>query len=145
MSSEVSDALEFDVLIDAPVALVWSAFAEGQHREAWWSYLDLDARPGGQLLERWCDADGQERQTRGQVLEADAAAHRLRCSWRDDDWPSATQVELTMGKEGGTTRVRLRHAGWDGLPDGARLRSEHREGWSRHLANLKDYAEGLAA
>ena len=99
MSSEASDALELDVLIDAPTALVWSAFAERQHREAWWSYLSLDTPPSGQLLERWRDAHGQERQTRGQVLEADPA-RRLRCSWRDDDWPSATQVELAIGEEG---------------------------------------------
>ena len=71
-------------------------------------------------------------------------ARRLRASWRDDAWPAETEVELTMREEGEATRLRLRHSGWHRLPDGAPLRSAHREGWSLHLAGLKAYAERLA-
>ena len=120
---------------------VWRAITADERRRAWWSYLDLDARPGGHLVERWRDAQGREMTTSGRILEVEEP-HQLRCTWRDEDWPVATEIELSLHAEGETTRLRLRHGGWERLGDrGVQLRSAHREGWETHLGNLKRYVE----
>ncbi len=140
---DTGDVLYLDVVIAAPTDLVWRALADPTHRRAWWSYLDLDARPGGTLTEHWRDAQGLEHATYGTVLEVEPC-HRLRCSWRDDDWPVETELEITLHEEGGATSFRLRHAGWQRLANGTHLLNEHRAGWEGHLTDLKGYAERLA-
>jgi uncharacterized protein YndB with AHSA1/START domain len=141
MSADDADAITLEVTLDAPVERVWDAIASEPERRHWWSYLALEAIPGGRLLERWQDAEGRERTTSGEVLDA-RAPHLLRCSWRDDDWAAATEVEFTLRPEGGASRLRLRHSGWARLgPVGEDLRPAHRDGWRRHLANLKRYVE----
>lgn len=137
--------LELTILVHADRASVWDAIAVSDRRTRWWPHLELEARVGGRLLERWRDDADRERWTRGEVLGLEDG-RRLRCSWRDDGWPAATEVEIALEPaEAETTRVALRHSGWEGLPDGAALRAAHARGWARHLANLKAVAEGSAA
>lgn len=105
---------------------------DGRQRASWWSHLELDARPGGALLERWNDGTGREQATRGEVVETDPP-WRLRATWRDDGWPAATEVTISLTAERGQTWIRLSHRGWDALPDGDALRAAHRDGWRSHL------------
>ena len=141
MSEVGPDAIELEIALAAPALAVWQAIVTDKHRRAWWSYLELDARPGGRLTERWRDDEGREIVTSGEVVEAQAP-HRLRSTWRDDAWLAATEVELELRTEGDTTRLRLRHEGWQRLGDvGRRLRAVHVEGWQTHLRNLKAYVE----
>ena len=95
--------LELEAAIDAPVTAVWDALVDDEHRRSWWSYLELDPRPGGRLLERWRDDAGRPKRTEGEVLEIQP--HRLRCTWRDD-WPAPTELQLELQAEGAATRVR---------------------------------------
>jgi len=44
--------VEIETVVHAPAAAVWAALADPDRRGTWWPYLDLDARPGGRLLER---------------------------------------------------------------------------------------------
>ena len=121
---------------------MWAAIADPERRRRWWPQLDLEARAGGQLLERWHDERGAQQWTRGEVLEAEPG-RRLRCSWRDDGWPAATELDVVLSSAGpDATEIVLRHAGWEGLPDGAALRAAHARGWSAHLADWKAHAEG---
>ena len=133
--------VDLQIVVSAPRSAVWDAFASEEDRSRWWSYLSLDAHPGGQLIERWRDATGQERTTSGEVLEVEAP-HRLRCSWRDDDWPQSTDVELTLRPGADATCVRIRHSGWERLgAPGRELCLTHVGGWQAHLANLKRFLE----
>ena len=138
-----STELRLETVIRAPAATVWNAIADSRHRSAWWSYLDLDVAVGGRLLERWRDADGHEQRTFGEILEAEPR-RLLRCTWRDEGWEAPTEVELAIHDHAGATRVELRHSGWGDLDHGAQLLAAHREGWRRHLANLKAYAERIS-
>ena len=139
-----SPAVELDIAIHAPVGAVWQALVSDEHRRAWWSHLELAPRPGGVVVERWRNDAGREMTTRGHVLEVEPP-HRLRCTWRDDDWPASTEVEFKLRSEGETTCVRLRHIGWERLgEDAARLAAAHRAGWLTHLENLKAHAESEA-
>ena len=141
MSEVGPDAIELEVAVAAPVLAVWQAIVNDEHRRAWWSYLELDARPGGRLTERWRDDEGREIVTSGEVVEAQAP-HRFRSTWRDDAWLAATEVELELLTEGNGTRLRLRHDGWEHLGDvGRSVRAAHVEGWQRHLGKLKAYVE----
>ena len=136
-----ADLLELEISVHAAAPTVWKAIVDDERRRDWWSYLDLDARSGGRLVEHWRDADGKPQTTTGEVLEAEAP-HLLRCTWQDDDWPAATEIELRITDEDHGARVRLRHAGWERLGEWRSLRSAHEQGWKMHLANLKRYAEG---
>jgi uncharacterized protein YndB with AHSA1/START domain len=142
MAGAKSDAVELEITIQAPVETVWQTLVSAEHRRGWWSYLELEPRPGGLVIERWRNDAGREVTTAGEVLELESP-HRLRCTWRDDDWSAATQLELDLRSEDATTRVRLRHVGWERLgEDGARLAAAHRVGWQTHLENLKAFVEG---
>jgi uncharacterized protein YndB with AHSA1/START domain len=79
--------------------------------------------------------------TSGEVTEV-VIDRLLVLSWADDDWPTTTRVEIRLADIGGTTLVRLLHAGWEALPDGAALAEEHRAGWRLHLDNLRRCVEG---
>ena len=136
-----ADAIRLEIALTAPVLAVWDAIVNDEHRAAWWPYLELDARPAGRLTERWRNAEGREVVTSGDVVEAHAP-HRLRSTWRDDDWVGTTDVELELLTEGNGTRLRLRHYGWDRLGErGRSLRAAHVAGWQTHLRNLKAYVE----
>lgn len=141
MSPENVEVVDLQIVVSAPSSAVWEAFVNEEDRRRWWSYLSLEAHPGGQLIERWRDPSGQDRTTSGEVLEVEAP-HRLRCSWRDDDWPESTDVELTLRPTADVTCVRIRHSGWERLGAlGPDLRSTHVGGWQVHLANLKRFLE----
>jgi uncharacterized protein YndB with AHSA1/START domain len=141
VSHENVEVVDLQIVVDAPTAAAWDAFTNEEDRRRWWSYLSLEAHPGGQLIERWRDLRGQQRTTCGQVLEVEAP-YRLRCSWRDDDWPESTDVELTLRPAGDATCVRIRHTGWQRLGTrGSELCSTHVGGWQLHLANLKRFLE----
>ncbi|WP_169809363.1 SRPBCC family protein [Actinomadura chibensis] len=139
------------IVIRAPARQVWRTIVDADARAGWWEYLDLDATPGGRFEERWTGDDGTEQITSGEVVEL-ADARLLVLSWADDGWPAATRVEVTLDPgdggpddggpgDGGATTVRLRHTGWEALPDGAALAAAHRGGWLHHLDNLRRCAE----
>src|SRR3712207_8880746 len=61
----------------------WNAITGPGQLASWWPYLQLDARPGGSLVERWINDDGQVTYTRGRVLVMQPL-RLLRLSWADD-------------------------------------------------------------
>jgi uncharacterized protein YndB with AHSA1/START domain len=135
-----SASIDLEIDIHASVWDVWHALVTDKRR-AWWSYLELDPRPGGRLIERWQDETGRSIITEGEILGIDAP-HRLRCTWRDEEWPAATELEFELRQEGDRTRVRLHHVGWEHLGDeGPPLRLAHLGGWKMHLADLKSFVE----
>ena len=134
--------VELEQWVDAPAEAVWRALTDAEERQAWFDRLELDARPGGRLLERWHDAEGEERMTRGEVLEAQPG-RLLRATWRDDGWPADTQLQIDLDDQGGLTRLTLRHTGWDDLPDGDLLAELHEGGWAGHLDRLAAHARGV--
>lgn len=127
------------ILVAAPPERVWAAVADPAELAAWWSYLRLDCTPGGRVEERWTDGQGRPVTTSGVVVDA-VPGERLRCSWADEGWPAATEVEVTFtATGGGGTRVRVRHTGLDRLPDAAAVIDAHRSGWRLQLEHLRSY------
>jgi uncharacterized protein YndB with AHSA1/START domain len=130
-------------MIAAPSSVVWRALVDADQRQRWWSYLDLDPVVGGRFTERWTGTDGKEMVTTGSVLEA-SDGRLLRLTWSDADWPAQTEVEISVTPAPGGTFVRVRHSGFERLPDGQRLARDHAAGWQTHLSNLRSVAEERA-
>jgi uncharacterized protein YndB with AHSA1/START domain len=133
-------AVDESIRIAAPAHEVWLAIVDAKRRAGWWEYLKLDATVGGRFEERWADGDGREQLTSGVVVEA-ITDQLLVLRWADEGWPATTDVELWLSETSGTTSVRLRHFGWERIPDGAALAEEHRTGWRRHLDHLRRHVE----
>lgn len=140
------------VIIAAPAEHVWRALVDDPVRESWWPYLRLDATVGGTFEETWTDAEGRLRRTQGTITEL--VPHRLlRLDWADRDWEAVTDVQITLEELGDvdlptgdqprcrSTNVRVRHVGWELLPNGPSLVEEHQQGWRMHLSNLRNLWE----
>jgi uncharacterized protein YndB with AHSA1/START domain len=114
---------------------------EQRHVARWWGeHVDLDARPGGRLVETWVD-DGRVVVTSGEVTRCEPP-RALEMSWADEGWPSPTSVAFRLAEHEGGTRLVLEHTGWDVHPAGERqaLIDAHVAGWSRHLGRLAEQA-----
>lgn len=135
--------VELTERIAAPPAIVWACLTGAEAVRRWFgAHMQLDARPGGGFVEAWADGE-RTVTTTGEVLRFEPP-HRLDLSWRDEDWPAATLVSITLEPVGETTRLRLRHNGWDALGDGAAALAEaHRAGWRAHLRSLRQFAEDV--
>lgn len=131
------------ITIAAPTHHVWEAITDPKIRARWWAYLDLDPTVGGRFEERWTDSDGSTVLTHGRVLDL-SVARMLRLSWADEDWEAATDVEIRLEESADGTHVRIRHTGWERLPDAGALAADHRAGWQMHLHNLKALVERAA-
>lgn len=133
-------AVDESITIAAPAHDVWLAIVNSERRAGWWEYLDLDATVGGRFEERWVDGDGREQLTSGVVIDA-VTDQSLVLRWADEGWPATTRVELRPAETSTTTSVRLRHTGWERIPDGTTLAEEHRTGWRAHLNHLRRHVE----
>lgn len=142
-SSSDEIVVDESIAIAAPTHQVWHAIVDAAARAAWWGYLDLDPRLGGRFEERWTDADGRLTRTHGQVIDL-VEGRLLRLSWVDENWGQTTEVEVRVYDADDATSVRVRHIGWERLPDGAALAAEHGSGWKMHLENLRGHLEGTA-
>ena len=149
MSTRVFPAVERSLTVD--VSPEWAfEFFTGKIGD-WWPLEDYSifstsgrGRPdevvfepevGGRVYERL----GNETEVWGEV-QAWEPPHRVAFSWRTNrNWPGHTDVEVTFTSEGGGTRVRLRHTGWELL--GERAEAAHASyagGWGEVLAHYEE-------
>ena len=129
-----------EVLIAAPPVEVRRALVDADRRRRRWGHLELAPVAGGRFAERWTGPVGEEVVTAGSVVDV-AVNRRLRLAWADADWPAQTEVEISLSPAHGGTHVRVRHSGFERLPDGRRLAREHRAGWRLHLSDLGSAVE----
>ncbi|XVV05024.1 SRPBCC family protein [Actinosynnema sp. CA-248983] len=124
--------IDESVTIAAPPSDVWRALVSP---EGWWPHMRLSATS---FEERWTDSAGTRKVTSGQVVGREEPK-RLALTWADEDWPTHTEVEVTLTPVPGGTLVRVRHTGWASLL--AEVVEAHSEGWRAHLTNLKAWVE----
>ncbi len=131
------------VVVHSSCERVWECLADPRLLGSWWPGMHLAFEVGSTFVEIWADDDGIERRTSGTVVSCVPRAG-LVLTWIDDDWPAATRVEIRLEDAGAErSRIRLRHAGWDALPNGADLVEAHRTGWRHHLATWAATAEDV--
>lgn len=126
---------EREVSVDAPLENVWSAWAEPEHVERWFSDAargELEA--GGELVHSF----GTHGEHRYRVIEVERP-HRL--VLESDMEMGAVRQEVIIRSEGGTTVLRLVHSGF-GKPDpDSEVVQGIDSGWTMALAAMKHYVE----
>jgi uncharacterized protein YndB with AHSA1/START domain len=144
----VPNSIEREVLIDAPVDVVWSIVTEPQHVGRWLSdAAEIDLRPGGELVLRWDQLGAAS----GKVERVEPP-HLFSFRWvtpEPDRDPSAregfvTLVEFLLRAEGDGTLLRVVESGFASI-DGseqqnADLAARHSNGWGGFLDHLSEYA-----
>jgi uncharacterized protein YndB with AHSA1/START domain len=146
----VPDAIEREIVIDAPPSDVWAIVTEAQHLAGWFSdEAEIDLRSGGRMLLTWHGHGAYE----GRVETVDPP-RLFAFSWqtREAEFSEAnsTLVVITLEPEETRTRLRVVESGFAALPwpDDARARyaGENATGWLTEFDELRDYvARAVAA
>ena len=145
----VPERIEREILIDAPLEVVWSVITEPEHVSRWFSdSAAIDLRPGGELTLTW-DEHGP---VYWRVERIDpprfVSFHWLRGGQGPGDPElNSTLVEFSLAEEGQGTRLRMVESGFGGLAgseeEKAQDAEEHRRGWELELDELRDYVSAL--
>lgn len=146
----VSDHIEQDVYIAAPVARVWEIVTEPRHVGMWFGNgepAEVDLRPGGRIV-----FDHGEHGKLPAVIEKYEEPSYLSFRWASDDSETrepgpgnSTLVEFTLEPEGEGTRLRVVESGFSSLaaePAAIERRYKaNKGGWGRALLVLTRYSE----
>lgn len=148
----VSNTIERDILIEAPVDTVWKVVTEPEQIVKWFSDdAELDLRPGGRGSLTFGTKATNERVTVPLQVVAAEPPHRFAYRW---DHPLGVEpregnsllVEFTLTDEGGNTRLRVTESGFATLERAEEEKTAyyeaHTKGWDVHTMNLRDYVVG---
>lgn len=145
-----SDRIQRDVLIDAPMDVVWEVISRSEHILQWFSdEAHLDLRPGGEGALTFQSKATHQPATYQLRIEAVDPPRRLAYRWMhasgEEPRPGNSMlVEFTLADEGGKTRLTVVESGLDLMPwpdDEKRgYADSHANGWSEHLGRLRAYA-----
>jgi len=143
----IPDSIERDVLVDAPVDVVWTVVTEPAKLMQWFSDLaELDLRPGGAGVFAWTAANA----TAPLVVQEVDAPRKFSFRWvhPEGETPregNSTLVEILLSAEGDGTRLRIVESGLSSL-DWTDERKEHfvadhGQGWGKHVVALASYLQ----
>jgi uncharacterized protein YndB with AHSA1/START domain len=150
----VPESIEREVLIEAPVELVWSIVTEPEHVARWLSdSVQLDLRPGGSAVFIW-----EEHGSVGARVERVEPPHLFAFRWVNAGGKSANQgveegnstlVEFRLSAEGASTRLHVTESGFRQLDGSENENASHVEnhlsGWDRELGELREYVAKVHA
>jgi uncharacterized protein YndB with AHSA1/START domain len=146
----VPDRIERDILIDAPVEVVWSVLTDPEHIKAWFSdAVELDARQGGAGTLTWLRNGGVPQVSVAIRIERLDRPRFFSFRWNfppveEPTDRNAPLVEFTLTPEGEQTRLHLVESGIRMLDRSDDQKStyadEHSSGWDNVLAKLVGYA-----
>src|ERR671916_1264305 len=134
----VTDQIERETVIDAPVERVWALITEAEHLGRWFgdAGAEIDLRPGGAMVLRWTEHGT----SRGRVVAVEPPT-RFSYRWAPFKDPggeepvegNSTLVEFTLTPEGRGTRLRVVESGFASLaaPDEQRVENHagNTRGW----------------
>jgi uncharacterized protein YndB with AHSA1/START domain len=140
----VPQRIEREILIHAPVDVVWEVVTEPEHISGWFSdSVDLDPRPGGRAVLHW-----NEHGTVHGRVERVEPPYFFSFRWVVGPGPelaedNSTLVEFSLSAEGASTRLTVVESGFRDLagPDDEKQRhfDSHRRGWELELGELDEY------
>ena len=145
----VAQRIERDILIDAPVDVVWAVVTEPEHISGWFSdSVELDLRPGGRAVLHWNDhgsVQGRvERVEPPHFFSFRWVVPRIAGAALTDD--NSTLVEFSLSPEGEGTRLTVVESGFADLEgpedENQRHYDGHERGWKLELGELGDYVGG---
>jgi len=146
----IPDRIERDILVDAPVEVVWSVITEPQHITAWFAdAVELDPGEGGAGTLTWMHTGADSDVSVALRVERFERPRFFSFRWnfppgQDPTDHNAPLVEFTLSPEGNQTRLRLVESGIRTLdrPDDEKssYADDHSHGWDSILAKLVEYA-----
>lgn len=146
----VSDRIEREVYIAAPVSRVWEVMTEPKHVGMWFGNgepAEIDLRPGGRIV-----FDHGDHGKLSAVVEKVEESGYFSFRWAVEETrggeptgTNATLVEFRLEAEGEGTRLRVIESGFTEViaePEVVERRyAANKAGWGRALLSLCKYAE----
>ena len=140
----VPDRIESEVLIEAPVDVVWSIVTEAEHVGKWFSdSAEIELEPGGKTVLNW-----DEYGTRLGRVERVEPPRFISFRWArpagaEPTEGNSTLVEFTLSAEGEGTRLLVVESGFRELEGTDEEKAEYAEGntrgWAKELGELGEY------
>ena len=146
----VVDSIEREIVIEAPVDVVWSVVTEPEHVARWFSdEAEIDLRPGGDARVTWHQEGGAYRVRIERVEPPHTFAYRwVRRPGIEPVEGNSTLVVFSLRAEGEHTRLRVTESGFAQLAwtedERAEYQAENVRGWASELAELREYALEVA-
>jgi uncharacterized protein YndB with AHSA1/START domain len=145
----IPSRIEREILIEAPVEIVWRAVTEPHQISRWFTETaEIDVREGGEGTLTWTQRATAEPMTARISVVTVAPPRTFSFRWAHPEGVEARQdnsllVEFTLLPDGDHTRLRVVETGllemeWPDA-DKATYADEHNKGWERHLVSLRDY------
>lgn len=144
----VPERIEREVLIEAPLEMVWAVVTEPDHVAGWFSdSAEIELRPGGAAALTW--------EKHGSALarvEKVEPPHTFSFRWArpmgaEPSEGNSTLVEFNLSAEGEHTRLRVVESGFAALDgseeENATYAEGNREGWKAELGDLQEYVTKL--
>jgi uncharacterized protein YndB with AHSA1/START domain len=144
----VPERLEREILIEAPIDVVWSVITEPQHLAGWFGdSAEIELRPGGSLILRW---DRSDHTVHGRIERVEPprffSFRWIRNFGTDDGEEDSTLVEFSLSAEGDSTRLTVVESGFQqlsGSDDEKQWDADsHRDGWKLELDQLHEHVRG---
>jgi uncharacterized protein YndB with AHSA1/START domain len=149
MTKTIPTTIEREILIEAPIDIVWRTVTEPELIPLWFSdTAAIDVRPGGHGELVFTDQARTKPFTAPIVVEVVEPPTAFSFRWGHEDGVSPTAgnsmlVEFTLEPSGDHTRLRVVETGhvvmdW---PDEqkANYAADHTNGWTRHLGRLQEH------
>jgi len=142
----IPSAVEKEILIEAPVEVVWYLLTEPDQIRQWFAdEAEIELRVGGKGALTFKGHDSYQLQ-----VEAMEPPRRFAFRWvsrpglilRNDN---SLLVEFILEPENGSTRLRVVESGFDAIDwsdeEKAKYAEDHANGWQRCLGLLRDLAK----
>lgn len=141
----VPERIEREILIEAPIEVVWEVLTEPEHVAGWFSHsAEIDLRPGGEATFDWPEHGGPARAWVERVEPPRNLTYRwVRAVGEEQRKDSSTLVEFTLDAEGDRTRLQVVESGFRELAWSEDKKSwyanENTRGWKLELDELREY------
>ncbi|HEX7263890.1 MAG TPA: SRPBCC domain-containing protein [Candidatus Dormibacteraeota bacterium] len=148
MAAQMQAAIEKEILIKAPVEVVWHLVTEPDQVQRWFAdEAEIELRVGSKGRLAFKSGDSYQLQ-----VEAVEPPHRFSFRWvrqpglvvRDDN---SLLVEFILQPENGGTRLKIVESGFDAIDwsdeEKAQYVEDHSNGWQRIIGRLRDHAASI--
>lgn len=141
----ITDSIEQEVRIDAPIDVVWETITDPAHISRWFTdKAEVDLRPGGEVSITWVDHGVTETLHIVDVEEPNLFSFRwLNPKDQQADASNSTLVEFKLSTDGDATVLRLIESGFSEIGWAEDTKesaiSDHINGWTTHTEALSRY------
>lgn len=125
--------------LGAPVRLLWKAWKDDWHLQAWWpESVTMSFQPGGKLVFAWPKKGYELRGRFVDLVQENLIAFTWNWAHADDSFPLLTTIRFVPEDNGLSTVLRIEQRSFDAEADAEEIQSLI-EGWTHFLEKLENY------